>query len=84
MKTLFAFAALLLYILVNVYVISEVRSILVQIYPTMRPIGATSRPIRPHQKAARRSDAKRSVAMRSESEAMRSDEYRCAVKCADK
>lgn len=56
MKTLLAAAALLLYISVNIYVISEVRSTLVQIYPTMRPIGATMRPIRSHQKAARRSD----------------------------
>lgn len=56
MKTLLAFAALLLYILVNIYVILEVRSTLIQIRPTMRPISATMRPIRSHQKAARRSD----------------------------
>jgi len=56
MKTLLAAAAILFYILVNVYVIYEVRSTLVQIRPTMRPISATMRPIRSHQKAARRSD----------------------------
>lgn len=63
MKAFFAAAALLLYILVNIYVILEVRSTLVQIYPTMRPISATMRPIRSHQKAARRTDAKRCEAM---------------------
>lgn len=66
MKTLFAFAALLLYIGVNIYVILEVRSTLVQIDPTMRPISATMRPIRSHQKAARRTDAKRCVAERGD------------------